>query len=121
MSYITLGSRYAQAVPDTSGLNQGNYTCQFTAAELNVNVPFYELYSMSVTGLLVVATVTVYVNNRVRSSARLLQASEWDPAQPMLLTPPDEVYLAWSFGTGTPPAATVWLRYDPDIQPGRVS
>lgn len=115
MSYIPLGSRTLTAAIDTSGLNAGNYSSQFAPAQLGVNVPYFEVYSMSVTGLAQIATITVYVNDNVRSTAKLLGNSEWDPNQPILLTPGDELILAWNFGTGTAPNATVWLRYDPDL------
>lgn len=113
MPHIPLGSRTVTAAADTTGLNAGNYTCLFDAAALNINVPFYEIYSMSVTKLATVQTVTVYVNGQVRSTAKLLGNSEWDPSQPILLLPSDQVALAWDFGSGTKPVATVWLRYDP--------
>lgn len=118
MSYIGLGSRVLTAATDTSGLNAGNYSSQFAAAAMSVNVPYFEVYSMSVTGLGSVATITVYVNGKVRSTAKLLGNAEWDPNQPILLTPADELLLAWDFGTGTPPSATIWLRYDPAVNQG---
>lgn len=117
MSYITLGSRLQQAATDSTGLNKGNFTSYFPASSLNVNIPYFEVYSISVTGLAQVATVTVYVHGQVRSTAKLLGNSEWDPSQPMLLIPGDDLALAWDFGAGAAPTATVWLRYDPAINP----
>lgn len=118
MSYITLGSRTAAGALDTTGLNKGNFTSFFPSSSLNVKMPNYEIYSMSVTGLSQVATVTVYVGSSVRSTAKLLGNSEWDPSQPILLTYGEDVSICWDFGTGTAPSATVWLRYDPLINPG---
>ena len=113
MPYIPLGSRLAPGAADTTGLNGGRFTCYFPPAALNVTVPFYEVYYMTVTGLAVVATVIVYVSGKVRSTAKLLGNSDWDPNQPILLIPGDDLALAWDFGTGEAPTATIWLRYDP--------
>lgn len=119
MAYVPLGSRGpVTAAADTTGLNGTNYTANFDVAALNARVPVCELYSMSVTGLTVVATVTVYVNGKVRSTAKLLGNAEWDPNQPILLTDGDDLALAFDFGTGTKPQATVWLRYDPALSRG---
>lgn len=116
MPYIPLGSRLAPGASDTTGLNTGNYTNYFPASALNVTVPFYEVYYMTVTGLAVVATVTVYVSSKVRSTAKLLGNSDWDPNQPILLIPGDDLALAWDFGAGAAPSAAIWLRYDPTAQ-----
>lgn len=118
MSYIALGSRGpVTAALDTTGLNQGNFTCPFTNDVLKARIPFYELYSITVTSLKVVATVTVFVNGQVRSTAKLLGNAEWDPNQPILLKDGDDVAIGWDFSTGTKPQVTVWLRYDPVLQP----
>lgn len=117
MSFITLGPRGpVTAALDTTGYNPGNYTCDFPAAIIGSKVPYFEVYSMNVT-LSGLATVTVYQNNQVRSTALLFGNSEWDPSQPILLQALDELSLAFDFGTGTPPVATIWLRYDPGINP----
>lgn len=119
MSYITLGSQVTTAAADTTGLNEGNWTNAFTVAELGAKVPYYEIYSMSVTGVPANGSVVAYVNNRIRSSAKLFGNAEWDPSQPILMTPDDELFLCWTAApaSGTPPQATVWMRYDPAIQP----
>lgn len=119
MSYITLGSQVTTAAADNTGLNTGNFTNAFTAAVLGAKVPYYEIYSMSVTNVPVNGSLVAYVNSRVRTSARLFGNAEWDPSQPILMTPDDELYIAWTAApdTGTPPVATVWMRYDPEIQP----
>jgi hypothetical protein len=119
VSYITLGSRQVAAAADSTGLNPGNYTAFFATQIVNVNIPYFELYSASVTGVpSALFTITVYVNNAVRSTAQLFGNSEWDPSQPILLVPGDQVTFAFSLAaTGTPPEATIWLRYDPAINP----
>lgn len=121
MSYIGLGSRMLTSSADQSGLNPGNLTCDFTSAVLTVKQAFYEVYSMSVTGLgTTLTTVTVYVNGNVRTTAFLGGNSEWDPSQPILMNPTDEIVFAFSLASSTnpKPAATIWLRYDPAVQPG---
>jgi hypothetical protein len=119
VSYITLGSRVATAAADPTGLNAGNWTNAFTKQVLGANVPYFEIYSMSVTNVPVNGSLVAYVNSRMRSSAKLFGNAEWDPSQPILMTPGDELYIAWTAAaaSGTAPAATVWLRYDPAIQP----
>ena len=117
MPYITLGYRGpVTAALDTTGWNPGNFTNLFDANVLNANIPHYEIYSITVTSLKVVATVTVYVNGQVRSTAKLLGNAEWDANQPILLTDGDNVAVGWDFSTGTKPQVTIWLRYDPLIQ-----
>lgn len=116
MPYITLGSRKVAGAADSTGLNQGNYTCYFPTQLINCNVPNFEVYSICVTGLNQVANATVYVDAQVRSTAKLLGNAEWDPSQPILLQPGDDLAIAWSFGTGGAPTATIWLRYDPAVQ-----
>jgi len=121
MSYITLGSKQVTAALDTTGLNSGNWTNAFTLAVLGAKVPYYEIYSISVTSVPVNGSLAAYVNQRIRTSAKLFGNAEWDPSQPILMTPDDELFLAWAqAATGTPPVATVWLRYDPAVQPAGV-
>lgn len=121
MSYVGLGSRGpVTAAADTTGLNKGNLTALFAAQQLTSNVPYYEVYSMSVTGLAVVATLIVYVSGKIRTTAKLLGNSEWDPSQPILMTPQDEIAFAWDFSTGSAPASTIWLRYDPALNRGLI-
>lgn len=116
MAAIPLGSRALAAAADTTGLNPGNWTCYFSAAVLATRVPYYEIYSISLTGLAQVTTVTVYINGQVRTTAKLFGNAEWDPAQPMLMAGGDELALALALAAaGAPPAATLWLRYDPAI------
>lgn len=118
MSYIGLGSRDLIAAADTTGLNTGNWTNAFSTAVLTSKVAYYEVYSIVATNVPALATVIAYVGSRRRSSAVLAGNSEWDPNQPILMTPSDELYLCWNLAaSGTPPDVTVWMRYDPAIQP----
>lgn len=118
MSYIDLGRKKVTATADLSGLNEGNWTNVFDHATLGANVPRFECYHMSAVSVPSLATLTVFKNTDVYSSVLLYGNSEWDPAQPMPLSPDDDVYLCWNqAATGTPPVCWMWLRYDPVINP----
>lgn len=119
MSYIGLGSRGpVAAAADTTGLNTGNYTTAFTPAVLACNVPFYEIYHMVVANVPVGANAQIIVNNKPYGFTYPLFGSEWNPAQPLLMNPTDEIDFLWSIAaSGQAPQVTVYLRYDPVIQP----
>lgn len=122
MTYVGLGSKVSTAVKDPTGLNPGNWTNVFDVSVLGAKVSRYEVESITVRNIPGgLATVTVYVGTRVRSSALLGGNSEWDPSQPIRLTYSDDLYICWNApASGTPPEATVWLRYDPAAQPTRL-
>jgi hypothetical protein len=121
VSYVPLGSKQVTSVADTTGLNSGNWTAEFTKQVLGIGIASYECYAITVQAVPAFTTVDVYVNTRLRSTAVLIGNAEWDPSQPLLLTPVDEVYFAWSLAaSGTPPQVTMWLRYDPTVQPAPV-
>lgn len=116
MSSIGLGRRKVTATKDTSGLNPGNWTCAFTHDVLSANVARFECYHMVAKDITGVVTLTTFVFNDVWSSAQLAGDAEWDPQQPLPLTPDDDVFLCFSSAaTGTPPVCWMWLRYDPAI------
>ena len=119
MSYIGLGSRGPViSAADTTGLNTGNYTTAFTPAVLACNVAFYEIYHMVVTNVPVGANAQIIVNNKPYGFTYPLFGSEWNPAQPLLMNPTDEIDFLWSIAaSGQAPQITVYLRYDPVIQP----
>lgn len=118
-SYVPIGARPLTAAADTTGRNKGNYTCAFTPDILNVKVPFFEIYHALFTGARLLDSVTIYIGTYQWSfaSAGVGGGSEWDPAQPMLLRPGDEVYFFWStpVAGNTPPVVTPWLRFDTEI------
>lgn len=119
MSYIGLGSRGPNTgASDSTGLNTGNFTNAFTPAILATNVPYFEIYHMIVTNVPVGANAQIVVNNKPWGFTYPLFGSEWDPSQPLLMNPTDEIDFLWNvLASGTPPLVTVWLRYDPLIQP----
>lgn len=119
MSYIGLGSRGpVAALSDSTGLNTGNYTTAFTPAIISCNVAAFEVYHMVVTAVPVGANAQILINNKPWGFTYPLQGAEWNPPQPMLLNPTDELDFLWSIAaTGPAPLVTLWLRYDPLIQP----
>jgi hypothetical protein len=119
MSYIGLGSRGPNvAARDTTGLNVGNYTNAFTPAAMACNVPAFEVYHMIISNVPIGANAQIVINNKPWGFTYPLQGAEWNPPQPMLLNPTDELDFLWSIAaSGQAPNVTVWLRYDPAIQP----
>lgn len=119
MSYVSLGSRPITAELDTTGLNVGNYTNAFTPNNLVINIPFYEIYHMVVNQVPLGAQATLYVNNKVYGFCYPNFGSEWNPAQPMLMNPGDELDFCWNIpASGQAPLVTVYVRYDPVLNAG---
>lgn len=122
MSYVNLGSRIVIATADTTGLNTGNYTNAFSPAVINVNVPYFEIYHMVVTGAITTPQATIYINNKTYGFCYPNIGSEWNPAQPILLNPSDEIDFCWNLaagGTGAP-TVSIYLRYDPTLNGGMI-
>lgn len=121
MSYIGLGKKKTTAVKDPTGLNDGNFTNVFDLRVLTAKVPFYEIYKVTVANGFTTTALTWYQNQDVWSSVTLSGGAEWDPVQPLQMTPDDETYFCWAkafAGNITPPMVTCWLRFDPAINPG---
>ena len=120
MSYIGLGTKVALGIKDPTGLNTGNFTNVFDLAKLGAKVPYYEIYKVTVANGFQVVDLLWYQNNRKWSSITLSGNAEWDPVQPLLMTPNDETYFCWAktySSAITPVEVTVWMRYDPAINP----
>jgi hypothetical protein len=122
VSYLPLGSKVTTAAAGgTQSLSPGNWINSFDVAKLAIRVATYECYHIAVTGAPVGKTLTVYIGARIWDSVPLAGNSGWDPAQPMLLTPADEVFFVWNqAATGTAPVVTMWLRWDPAVQPAPI-
>ncbi len=119
MPYIGLGRRKVDGIMDNTGLNTGNWTNVFDERVLGAKVAYYEIYKVVVTNALPgLPVLTWYMNNDVWSSVPLAGNAEWDPTNPLLMTPSDVTYFCWNIAFNasvTPPRVTVWMRYDPTI------
>lgn len=115
MSYVGLGSRWKDASLDTTGDNTGNWTTIFNPDDIAVKVPWFELYRGVASNVPPGTILTVRVGIQLISAVELGQIGEWDPTQPPLLQPAQELRFYWSAqAMGTPPRMTIWLRYDID-------
>lgn len=117
MSYFTLGARPMNAAKDTTGLNTGNWTAVFNDATINATVPRYEMYHMYITSPQLASGQTsarVMLNNYFWDATLIGQLNSWDPAQPMLMSPGDALYVLFNVPTSTTPApmVTCWFRYE---------
>lgn len=110
-----------QGAADTTGTNTGNWTVEFTPADIAIStqIPSFEVYKMTVKGASG-ASLTVYVDLYQWDSTLLASLNSWDPAQPLLLQQGQTVYFYYSdpVTDGIIPQVTIWLRYDPAIQAG---
>ncbi len=115
-TYVPLGNRTATGEPDQTGQNPGNWTVTFDSSVINVNVPFFECYQITVTGA-PGSTFTVFINLQSWSQSNNGQLNAWDPSQPLYIRPGDTIYFYYSDPAtdGIPPVVTLWLRYDQDI------
>jgi hypothetical protein len=120
MALQTLGARTVMAAPDTTGRNGTNWTATCTADLMNVNVDPYQVYHiyLASTQLLdwsanpIAGQFQVWINGNPWDNVPYSANNAWDPAQPMILHPGDEVDFFFSFNTGQAPIVTLWLRYD---------
>jgi hypothetical protein len=115
-TYVPLGNRTVTGGPDSTGFNSGNWTVVFDPNALNINVPIYECYQITVTGA-PGSTFTVFVDLQQWSQSNNGQLNAWDPSQPLYLRPGQTVYFYYSDPDtdGIPPVVTMWFRYDQDI------
>lgn len=115
-TYIELGPRTQQGVADTTGNNTGNWTVTFAPQDLNTNMPFFEVYKVVIHGALG-STMSWYVEQNIWETTIAADDNAWDPTQPLLLRAGQSMFMYWSdpVSDNTPPKATIWLRYDQDI------
>lgn len=117
MSYKLLGSRGPiTGKADTSGMNSGNWTIAFTPDILSVTVSQFEVYKIVVHGASG-SQFDVVIENKQWDNSVFGQDNAWDPNQPMVMIPGQTLYFLYSDPTtdNTPPNATIWLRYDPEV------
>ena len=116
MATFPLGARPAIAVADMTGQNPGNWTAMLDKRALGISQPVFEMYHLyltapALTGTFTTATVSLNLYNW--DVTLIGQKNSWDPAQPMLMTPGDTLYVAFNVPTSTtpPPQIVAWFRY----------
>ena len=116
MAYQGLGSRFVTATT-TSGFspNGNNWTAVLAPSDVNIHVPFFEIYRASFSGGPQGSTLSIYVDNDLISVSPAGQgaANAWQPPIAHELIPGNKIYFCWDKATGTAPTATAFFRYDP--------
>lgn len=117
--YFSLGARPVTATADTTGLNSGNWTAVLGHEVIGATTPYFELYHLyikSPTLVGVPTTATVMLNTNFWDVTLIGQANSWDPAQPLIMTPGDDLFVLFNVPTSTtpPPVVTGWFRYQPN-------
>ena len=120
MPYVPLGPRPANAVADTTGQNVGNWTVSLSSSVIQASVPYFELYHLFIKSPTLAAAQTsaqVMINNNFWDATLVAQLNSWDPSQPALLTPGDDVDILFNvpINMEPPPFVCGWFRYDPTI------
>lgn len=117
MPYFPLGGRPAVAAADTTGLNPGNWTAMLDNKAIGISRSVFEMYHLYITSPTLATTSTtasVRLNLLPWDITLIGQANSWDPAQPLLMTPGDTLYVLFNVPTSTTPAPTItaWFRYE---------
>ena|SRR5690242_11571026 len=122
MAYEELGTRKGVGEKDTTGNNKGNWTVTFDPSDLTTNVAYFEIYHIVISGA-ANSTMTWFVDNKQWEVTVAGDVNSWDPNQPLLMVPGQSLYFYWSdpVTDNTPPTVTLWLRYDPNVQPTNVN
>lgn len=115
MAYVGLGPIRVVAAADATGLNPGNYT--FALTSLPFHVAWFECYHMCIPGNLPSATtLTVTIGQRIYTVAQCEGIADYDPAQPILMAPGQDIYVLTNIPTSPPltnvPELTAWFRHD---------
>jgi len=116
--YLPLGSALPLAATlDNTGFNSGNWTNAFTADKINIKIGNFECYHMVVSQVPAGAAAVIRIGTRPYSFTQPFGGSEWDPQQPMLLQPGQDVYFLWDVAVTVLPAplVTMYFRYDPAL------
>lgn len=117
--YLPIGPRAQTATADTTEQNPGKYTNHWQAPDLDVDIPFFEVHHIVIENANVLDSVTFKIgsNSYTVAVAGFGGVMEWDPVNPMLLRPGDEVYAFWTTASSVTPApkVTLWLRFDSEL------
>jgi hypothetical protein len=109
--YQDLGPRTATGVADPANkVAAGDWTVSFPASVLSVNVPLFEVYHMAVNGP--GGYILLYRNEDFWDTTNYGGQNSWDPQQPLLLRPGDDLTFYWSVSAAPAPMVTIWLRHN---------
>lgn len=117
-SYRDIGpTQLLTATPDQTTRNPGNWTIEATQAALNCYVSLAEIYHIAIDGP-VQSSVAIYRGTRLWENVSQGWSNSWDPTNPMIVRPTDEVFFFWKAAAGVwfpVPTATLWLRYNTEL------
>lgn len=119
MGYVPLGSQRTGSAADTTGMNDGNWTTTINVDDAT-SVAVSEIYHAAVEGNLPGAYAVIKIGVRTFSFTQPVSGAEWDPVNPPLLRPGQQLYFLWNTPVsddGAGPVVTTWWRYDP-LLPG---
>lgn len=126
-TYVSLGPRVAsqfqgQVAQDETGNNPGNWTVSFDPLTLNCSMPYFEVCHIVINGA-AGSSFSVFIDTFQWDTNQNGFANSWDPSVPMPLRPGQYLYFYWSnaVSSGSPPAVTVWIRYDADVPANRAA
>jgi hypothetical protein len=105
-----LGNAYAEAVPDTTGRNPGNYTVTFDNSVLSMNLPTFECYHIAIDGP-IGSSFQIYIGNNFYDNVAVGWKNSWDPSQTMKLELGQVIYFFWNVGAGQTPVPTVTMYF----------
>lgn len=120
MAYVPLGSVRTESAADQTGMNAGNWTTVIPVNEV-ASVAVSEIYHAAVEDNLPGAYAVIKIGIRTFSFTQPQSGAEWDPTNPPLLRPGQEVYFLWNTPSdlGSPPVVTTWWRYDASLPANR--
>lgn len=90
---------------------------QFASADLDTNVPYFEVWKMVVTGA-VNSQFTMSLGANQLEPPQKGDTNVWTDPQPLTLTPSTELTFYWNdpVSDNMPPKVTLYLRYDPALE-----
>lgn len=119
MSKAYQGPRRAVAAVDQTGNNAGNWTAQFTPADMAIHWTMYEVYKMivNIADSAGVVNFTVFIGQHQYEGFQTSGTASWSDAQPMRVDGGETLYFYFTepSSDGTPPSVTIWTQVDTDV------
>ena len=104
-----LGQRSKRGANDPQNIiAAGNWTVKFEPRDINIQSGF-EVYHISLQGPLN-SRLRVYVDTTFYSNVLRGDVNDWDPSQPLFMTPGQTLYFYWDTASGTAPNVTIFCR-----------